>query len=100
MGEISHRYRCPVEFIEDAIGKAPQRSSPILPIHKRTKFWEIPNNIQSCFERPEKFFSETKPLILVPPVGFLDVLIGFGSENEPSGGHSGRAHGASHFPSP
>lgn len=100
MGEIGHRYRLPIEFVEDAIGEPPQQSSPVLPIHRRMKFWETSNNIQGGFERPEKLFSETKPLVLVPPVSFLDVLIGFGSENEPSGGHSGRAHGASHFPSP
>jgi hypothetical protein len=100
MGEISYGNRCSIEFVENAIRKPPQQSSPVVLKHRRTKLRETLNNIQGSFESPEELFSKTKPLVLVPPVDFFDILLGFGSENEPSGGHSGRAHGASHFPSP
>jgi len=78
MDDVKNGRSLSLEFVKNAIRKSSNKCSPIILMHRRMKLWMTSNCFQGRFDRPEEFFSETKPLILIPPVGFRDILTGFG----------------------
>jgi len=99
MDNVKDRDRRFLEFVENALWKSPHQCSPVVLIDWRAQLRTTPNGMEAAFDRAKELFSESKTPVLIPLVGFRDILIGFESEKQ-SSGHLGRAHGASRYPSP
>src|SRR4030042_26452 len=92
-----HGYGVAHEFIEHRVGEAPNQCSPIFLIDDGVHFWIAADSLDACVDASQKLLPQTFTTFLIPVIGFAEILLDFGS-NDQLNGHGDHESCAGRFP--